>query len=228
MKKLRVSLIGMFLALFANASHSEGVMNLVTLNTDDPAGYAAWAKGSASALVKINDSMAMGLCSPTSGAEVIGDHYLWTFFESQEKAWQADPMDPAQRAEVAKIDVDRTIRTWDNWRIVRAAEITESGHYYNIYVETADLGSYLAGLDTLMAEMDKRGLGVTMQVFVGDTGATVGTVMVSLGAENAATLGRAMDARTEDWYQKIVAGFAGQREMVHAFSMTCQTFAMAG
>jgi arginyl-tRNA synthetase len=76
--------------------------------------------------------------------------------------------------------------------------------------------------------MDKRGYGVTMQVFIGDTGETVGTVMISLGASDAATLGRAMDARTEGWFTEIVSGFSAQREMVHGFSMTCDTYAMAG
>ena len=228
MNKIRSAFVGVLLALMANASFAEGVMNLITLNTNDPAGYAAWAKESASKIVEANDSMAMGLCSPTSGAQVVGDHYLWTFFESQEKAWSSDPMNPVLRAEVAKLDVDRTIRTWDNWRIVRPAETIERGYYYNMYVETDDVAGYLAGLDSMIAEMDKRGFGVTMQVFIGDTGETVGTVMISLGASDAATLGRAMDARTEGWFTEIVSGFSAQREMVHGFSMTCETYAMAG
>ena len=179
----------------ANVAFAEGVMNLITVNTNDPAGYAAWAKKSAPTFVEANGAMAMGLCSPTSGAQVIGDHYLWSFFESQEKAWSSDPMNPVVRAEVAKLDVERTVRTWDNWRIVRPAAITESGHYYNMYVETDDVAGYVAGLERMIAEMDKRGYGVSMQIFVGDTGTTVGTVMISLGAADAATLGRAMDAR---------------------------------
>ena len=228
MNKIRSTFAGVMLTLIANASFAEGVMNLITLNTNDPAGYAAWAKESAPKIVEANDAMAMGLCSPTSGAQVMGDHYLWSFFESQEKAWASDPMNPVVRGEVAKLDVDRTIRTWDNWRIVRPAETTESGHYYNMYVETDDVAGYLAGLDSMIAEMDKRGFGVTMQVFIGDTGETVGTVMISLGASDAATLGRAMDARTEGWFTEIVSGFSAQRKMVHGFSMTCDTYAMAG
>ena len=56
--------------IFACASvQAEPVMNLITINTNDPAGYSAWAKGSAKALVKANNAMAMGLCSPTSGAQ---------------------------------------------------------------------------------------------------------------------------------------------------------------
>ena len=98
MNKIRSVFVGVLLALMANASFAEGVMNLITLNTNDPAGYAAWVKESASKIVEANDSMAMGLCSPTSGAQVIGDHYLWTFFESQEKAWSSDPMNPVVRA----------------------------------------------------------------------------------------------------------------------------------
>ncbi len=68
----------------ANVAFAEGVMNLITVNTNDPAGYAAWAKKSAPTLVEANDAMAMGLCSPTSGAQVIGDHYLWSFFDPGE------------------------------------------------------------------------------------------------------------------------------------------------
>ena len=228
MNKIRSTFVGVLVALMANASFAEGVMNLITLNTNDPAGYAAWAKKSAAKLVEANDSMAMGLCSPTSGAQVIGDHYLWTFFESQEKAWSSDPNNPVVRAEVAKLDVDRTIRTWDNWRIVRPAAVTESGYYYNMYVETDDVAGYLADLEGMIAEMDKRDYGVTMQVFVGDTGETVGTVMISLGAADGATLGRALDARTESWFTDVVAGFSAQRQIVHGFSMTCETYAMAG
>ena len=228
MNKLRSTFVGVLLALMANVAFAEGVMNLITVNTNDPAGYAAWAKKSAPTLVEANGAMAMGLCSPTSGAQVIGDHYLWSFFESQEKAWSSDPMNPVVRAEVAKLDVERTVRTWDNWRIVRPAAITESGHYYNMYVETDDVAGYVAGLERMIAEMDKRGYGVSMQISVGDTGTTVGTVMISLGAADAATLGRAMDARTEGWFTNIVSSFAGQRKMVHGFSMTCDTYATAG
>ena len=86
----------------------------------------------------------------------------------------------------------------------------------------------MADLEGMIAEMDKRDYGVTMQVFVGDTGETVGTVMISLGAADGATLGRALDARTESWFTDVVAGFSAQRQIVHGFSMTCETYAMAG
>jgi hypothetical protein len=87
--------------IFACASvQAEPVMNLITINTNDPAGYSAWAKGSAKALVKANNAMAMGLCSPTSGAQKMGDHYLWTFFDSQATVWANDPMNPGVAAEV--------------------------------------------------------------------------------------------------------------------------------
>ena len=57
--------------IFACVSvQAEPVMNLITINTNDPAGYAAWAKSSAPTLIKANNAMAMGLCSPTSAATV--------------------------------------------------------------------------------------------------------------------------------------------------------------
>ena len=62
---------------------AEPVMNLITINTADGAGYAKWAENSAATIGEANGAMAMGLCSPTSGAEVMGDHYLWSFFDSR-------------------------------------------------------------------------------------------------------------------------------------------------
>ena len=203
---------------------AEPVMSLITVNTSDPAGYAGWAKSNAEAISKANGAMAMGLCSPTSGAEQMGDHYLWSFFDSQESTWSSDPMNPTVRKAVANMNVERTVRTWDNWRIVRAAEVTDTGHYYNLYVKTDNPGGYIAVLDELHAEMKKRGYDVSMQVFMGDTGATTGTIMTSFGSASAAEVGRMLDARSEPWVAEIISKVEGKREMTHGFSMVCQTY----
>ena len=214
--------------IFACASvQAEPVMNLITINTNDPAGYSAWAKGSAKALVKANNAMAMGLCSPTSGAQKMGDHYLWTFFDSQATVWANDPMNPGVAAEVAKMDVDREVRMWDNWRIVRAAEVSEKGYYYNLHVKTDNPGGYMAALDNLYSEMQERGHDVSMQIFMGDTGETAGLLMVSLGSSDRAAMGRMMDARAEGWFQKAVSNLDGKREIIYGFSLVCETYAVA-
>ena len=218
--------IYLFSSLMA-AANAEPVMNLITVNTNNAAGYVAWAKSSAPALVKANNAMAMGLCAPTSGAEMMGDLYLWSFFDSQETVYKTDPMNPAVQAEVAKMKVDRTIREWDTWRIVRAAEATERGYYYNVRVKTNNMSAYLAGLDAMYAEMQKRNMGVSMQVFVGDTGSNTGIAMVSMGSADGAALGRALDARTESWYRDLVSQFEGQRDLEHGFSLICETYASA-
>ena len=203
---------------------AEPVMTLITVNTADPMGYAGWAKSNAEEMSKANGAMAMGLCSPTSGAEKMGDHYLWSFFGSQEAVWSADPMNPVVMKAVAKNPVKREVRMWDNWRIVRAAEVTEKGYYYNLYVKTDDPSGYLAVLDELHAEMKNRGFDVSMQVFMGDTGATTGTIMTSFGAADPAEVGRMLDARAEPWVANIIAPIQGKREMVHAFSLMCETY----
>ncbi len=216
-----------FVSVLMTTAKAEPVMNLITVNTNDGAGYAAWAKASASALVKANNAMAMGLCTPTSGAEMMGDLYLWSFFDSQETVYNNEPMNPAVQAEVAKMKVDRTVREWDIWRIVRAAEVSERGYYYNLRVKTDNMSGYLQGLDAMYAEMQKREMGVTMQVFVGDTGVNTGIVMVSLGSSDGAALGRALDARTESWFADTLSKFEGQRELEHGFSLICETYAAA-
>jgi hypothetical protein len=62
---------------------------------------------------------------------------------------------------------------------------------------------------------------------MGDTGETAGLVMVSLGSSDRAAMGRMMDARTEDWFQKAVSNLDGKRELVHGFSLVCETYAVA-
>jgi len=37
-------------------------------------------------------------------------------------------------------------------------------------------------------------------------------------------VGRMLDTRTEDWFTDIISGLEGKREMVHGFSLVCETF----
>ena len=133
-------------------------------------------------------------------------------------------MNPTVQKAVASMNVERTVRTWDNWRIVRAAETSEKGYYYNLYVRTDNPSAYVAALDELHAGMRERGFDVSMQVFMGDTGETAGMIMTSFGSADAAEVGRMLDARTEDWVAKIVSKLDGKREMVHGFSIICETY----
>ena len=53
-------------------------------------------------------------------------------------------------------------------------------------------------------------------------------IMTSFGSADAAEVGRMLDARTEDWVAKIVSKLDGKREMVHGFSIICETYYAAG
>ena len=66
-------------SILSAPAFSEPVLNLVTVNTKDPAGYIGWAAGSAEALSKANGASTMGICVPRGGAEVAGDLYLIRF-----------------------------------------------------------------------------------------------------------------------------------------------------
>ncbi len=218
------NIVGSLVLVACAASQAEPVMNLITVNTAEPAAYSAWAKKHAAAISKANGAMAMGLCSPTSGAQKMGDHYLWSFFDSQKSVWSSDPMNRVVRDAVADMNVEREVRMWDNWRIVRAAQTSERGYYYNLQVRTDNPAGYIAALDELYAEMQKREYDITLQVFVGDTGETAGTIMTSFGSSDAAEVGRMMDARSEKWVSKIISKIEGKREMVHGFSLMCETY----
>lgn len=209
---------------FSHLIKAEPVMNLITINTADGAGYAAWAKGSAEVISKSNGAMAMGLCSPVAGAEQQGDHYLWSFFDSQTAAWSNTSQSQTVIDEVAKMKVNRTIREWDNWRILRAAPSNSGGHAWNLIVRAENAGSYLTALDKLSVALKENGHEVDMQVFMADTGRWAGLFMVSLMATDGATLGAAMDDRTQPWFTEILANLEGSREYVHGFALQCETY----
>ena len=189
-------------------------------------GYAAWARASTPIIAKSNNAMAMGLCIPRAGAEVMGDVFLWSFFYSQATAWKVSPSNPVTIAEVAKMEVDRTIRYWDNWRMVRqGAEMWSKSYLWNVVVKTNDVSGYLKAVDNLMDEMKKNGFDdIVLQAFVADTGKWSGMVQVSMSAKSAERLGEALDARTEPWFTKVLSEFGGIREYHHSWALDCEAF----
>jgi hypothetical protein len=48
--------------------------------------------------------------------------------------------------------------------------------------------------------------------------------MTSFGSSDAAEVGRMMDARSEKWVSKIISKIEGKREMIHGFSLMCETY----
>ena len=89
---------------------------------------------------------------------------------------------------------------------------------------TIVLAAYLNALDNLTVAMKENGHDVTMQVFMADTGRWAGLFMVSLSASDGATLGAAMDDRTEPWFTEILTSLEGSREYVHGFALQCETY----
>ena len=193
--KSAAKLFGLLFFFTTTIAQAEPVMTLITVNTQNPAGYAAWAKENAEAISKANGAMAMGLCSPTTGAEQMGDHYLWSFFASQEAVWSSDPMNPTVQKAVASMDVERKIRSWDNWRIIRAAQTSEKGYYYNLYVQTENPAGYVGGMQwgvgrpKAFEHQAKRGVGAAKASHLpGTQGTGIGVGQPSLSQGELAEL----------------------------------------
>ncbi|MBP20196.1 MAG: hypothetical protein CMQ21_15090 [Gammaproteobacteria bacterium] len=224
MKKFLKSFVLIFL-LASTYVTAEPVMTLITVNTDDPAGYLEWARGSSETIGKTNNASAVGICSPRIGAEEMGDLYFWNLFDSNETAWKNDPNNPAIAKEVAKMKVDRTIRDWDNYRIVRqASALNEEFFSWNIMVKTSNMTQYLSTVDKLHAAMKENGFeDVNMQVFVPDSGRWSGGVMVAMQTTSAERLGAALDARTQPWFTSILAELSDIREYQYGWGLDCET-----
>ena len=224
MKKILRTLALMSFITSAYAT-AEPVMTLITVNTDNPAGYIEWARASSETLGEANGASGVGICSARVGAEEMGDLYFWTLFDSNETAWKSDPNNPTVAKEVAKMKVNRTIRDWDNYRVVRqASSLDEKFSSWNIMVKTSDMTQYLSMVDKLHAAMKENGFeDVNMQVFVPDSGRWSGGVMVAMQAASPTRLGAALDARTQPWFTSILSELKDIREYQYGWGLDCET-----
>ena len=224
MKKIlrTLALMSFVTSTYATA---EPVMTLITVNTDNPAGYIEWARASSETLGEANGASGVGICSARVGAEEMGDLYFWTLFDSNETAWKSDPNNPTVAKEVAKMKVNRTIRDWDNYRVVRqASSLDEKFSSWNIMVKTSDMTQYLSIIDKLHAAMKENGFeDVNMQVFVPDSGRWSGGVMVAMQAASPTRLGAALDARTQPWFTSILSELKDIREYQYGWGLDCET-----
>ena len=64
--KIKFLLIGVF-CFSARMASAEPVMNLITINTADGAGYAKWTENSAATIGEANGAMAMGASIRSGG-----------------------------------------------------------------------------------------------------------------------------------------------------------------
>ena len=74
--KIITQLVIFSLLFLSSYASTEPVMSLITVNTDDTAGYRNWAKGSSEAIAKTNGASVVGLCLPRIGAEEMSDLYF--------------------------------------------------------------------------------------------------------------------------------------------------------
>jgi len=223
MKNLIKSLVG-FLFFTSGLVYAEPAMNLITVNTKETRAYMEWLKESSEPIAKAIGSYSAGVCRPVAGAEEEGDLYVWWMSDSHQTLASADPQSRAVMKEVAKIDVERTVKTRDTWRVVRSENgvVGDSFATWNLLIKTSNIGEYLGALQNLKNQMNANGFDdVNLNAFLADTGKWAGMIMVSLQASSGGRLGEAMDQRTEPWFVKALSDLEGTREYVHGWMMLC-------
>lgn len=213
-------------------SFASPTMNVVTVNTEDYNGYMDWARKSAKVIGSANGAVASGICRSTAGAEVEGDIYYYTLAESMEKMLQGDVNVGKVAKEIAKMQVTRTVRLRDAYRIVKASSSTATvgqvNSNMNILVRTKDVAAYVKGLGQFETALHDNGFkDITLQAFLAETGDYTGLVMTSLGAPSRVRLGAALDARAEPWASSIIGSWDGTREYVRGIFMDCETIYVA-
>ena len=202
-------------------------MSVFTINTSDPVGYLAWARGSGPALAKINNVVSSGVCQPGYGAEEFGDMYYWSLFENHADSISGDLTDPVYAREIAKIASKRTIRETDHYSVLTegsgAFETGQTFANYNINVKTKNPNGYLQALAEFQTAAQANGYeDITLEAYQINTGDYTGQIMVVIQAPTSQRLGAFLDSSNESWRQSLNNRIVKLRYLKRGFIMNCE------
>ena len=131
MNKIKSNLLTLFVCLFATTAIAQPGLSVFTINTDDAAGYLKWLTESTPTFVDAwGDSVvSSGICSPISGGEDDGDHYVWNISPSMTATLAANDRafnDEASLKAISKISKKREIKRRDIYNVVKPSNSSYS------------------------------------------------------------------------------------------------------
>ena len=215
-----------FVALFGFTGLVQAqALQIVRVQTDDPAGYVAWAADSASALLGGNPG-SVSTCLPRFGAEAGVDAYFSASTPDAGSLLALDFNAPAVLRETEKVADSRTVVARDVFLTIKGGRSLEAGDRWSqmaLFVETAEPARYVELIGEFEDALHANGFeDVTWAVHTMNSGDYAGLLHVALQAPSGQRLGDALDAAsTASWSNFARGEFNGLRKIVRGMFIEC-------
>ena len=166
MNKIKSNLLTLFVCLFATTAIAQPGLSVFTINTDDAAGYLKWLTESTPTFVDAwGDSVvSSGICSPISGGENDGDHYVWNISPSMTATLAANDRafnDEASLKAISKISKKREIKRRDIYNVVKPSNSSYSAGVtlaqYNLLSRPNDMSKYIQTIQAMENAASENG-----------------------------------------------------------------------
>ena len=228
MKKLFKTLL---IGLFTMAINAEGGLSVITINTDDAAGYVSWLKENSPLFANAwGDNVASsGICSPISGGEQEGNHYVWNLGPSLAATMSAVPGNDSSTANaIRKISKKRTVERRDIYEVLKqTSQVSTAGQtsaQYNLLSMPSNVNDYIEAVTAMEAAAARNGFSdVEIAVFsASGAGDRAGMVMASVQAPSTERLGLFLGARDSNWMSEAMKDFSNLRTPEYEWLLNCE------
>ena len=209
-------------------------LGVITITTDEPVKYMKWITNAVPVFKEAwGDNVgAFGICSPSSGAQMMGEHFIWSVSPSLSVGYASSNdvylHEPSVR-EINKIVRSRTVERRDTYGIikntVRVYGEGETTAQYNLLSRPESVQTYIKAIGALEAAAAENGFDdIEMAVFeASGAGDRAGMVIASVQAPNLSRLGAFMDQRWSSWMADASQEFPTLRVAEHEWIQTCTT-----
>lgn len=217
-----------FLTSFASA---EGGLSVITINTDNPSEYVDWLKKSTPIFADTwGDNVASsGICTPISGGEREGNHYVWSLSPSLAATMASVPgSDASVDKAVKKISKKRTVERRDVYEVIKiTSQVNVAGQLtaqYNLLSTPSSVSAYVEAVTAMETAAAKNGFSdVEIAVFqASGAGDRAGMVMASVQAPSTQRLGDFLSQRNSGWMAEAMKDFPSLRKSEHDWLLNCE------
>jgi hypothetical protein len=199
-----------FLVLLPCGMLAQSIMQIATVETSDPSGYAKFVKELTTLQQEAGAKLTANVWAPIAAGEAVNEVYYVAEYANA-KDWLDSQ---AIMAENAKIDAlrqsmnaKRTITEGTVYLQIRDQGDHPDAKVMNTNVRPTNAAAYAKALDALDALLDKNGFeDIKLNVWaVSAGGERAGTQLVSLAAPNRERLAAFIDASGQPWIESWLA-----------------------
>ena len=221
----------LLISIFTLTINAEGGLSVITINTDDADEYVTWLKDNTPLFANAwGDNVASsGICSPISGGEQEGNHYVWNLGPTLAATMSSIPGNDADTARaIRKISKKRSVERRDIYEVLKqTSQVSTAGQMtaqYNLLSTPSNANDYVEAVKAMEAAAAENGFAdVEIAVFsASGAGDRAGMVMASVQAPSMERLGLFLGARSSSWMSEAMKDFGTLRTPEYEWLLNCE------